>query len=70
MKAIIFYLTNRKNIDKDVYYSAFVGLSELLKQGTCSSKWYNYKNIFKNCCWKRICAEEKLGIRLCLGRGS
>jgi cytosine/adenosine deaminase-related metal-dependent hydrolase len=69
------FLFNKwKNIDEDVvYYSAIVGLSELLKTGctTCVDQNDSIpKKYSKTVIEKEFAAAEKLGIRLCLGRGS
>ena len=69
------FLFNKwKNIDEDVvYYSAIVGLGELLKTGctTCVDQNDSIpKKYSKTVVEKEFAAAEKLGIRLCLGRGS
>ena len=63
-----------KNIDEDVvYYSALVGLGELLKTGCTTCMDQNdsiprkFSRIYVD---KEFSAAEKLGIRLCFGRGS
>ena len=63
-----------KNIDEDViYYSALVGLGELLKTGCITCMDQNdsiprkFSRIYVD---KEFSAAEKLGIRLCFGRGS
>lgn len=63
-----------KNIDEEVvYYSALVGLGELLKTG-CTTVVDQNDSIPRNCSrlavQKEFEAAEKLGVRLCLGRGS
>lgn len=63
-----------KNIDEDVvYYSALVGLGELLKTGctTCVDQNDSIPRKYsRTCVDKEFSAAEKLGIRLCFGRGS
>mgnify|MGYP002627190158 FL=1 len=63
-----------KNINEDVvYYSALVGLGELLKTGctTCIDQNDSIPRKYsRTCVDKEFMAAEKLGIRLCLGRGS
>ena len=63
-----------KNIDEDVvYYSALVGLGELLKTGctTCVDQNDSIpKKYSKTVVEKEFAAAEQLGIRLCFGRGS
>ena len=63
-----------KNINEDVvYYSALVGLGELLKTGCTTCMDQNDSIPRENsrlCVDKEFSAAEKLGIRLCLGRGS
>ena len=63
-----------KNINEDVvYYSAIVGLGELLKTGctTCMDQNDSIPRKYSRACVdKEFSAAEKLGIRLCFGRGS
>ena len=63
-----------KNINEEVvYYSALVGLGELLKTGCTTCMDQNDSIPRENsrlCVDKEFLAAEKLGIRLCLGRGS
>ena len=63
-----------KNINDDVvYYSSIIGFGELLKTGctTCMDQNDSIPRKYsRTCVDKEFSAAEKLGIRLCFGRGS